>query len=328
MCTALSYVKDSLFFGRNMDIEYRFGEMAVITPREYCFDLKKEGVFKNRYAMIGMANVTDGYPLYAEACNEKGLCMAGLNFPFNAKYATEKNAYKFALAPYEIIPYVLGSCANLSEAKKALENTDIVGIDFKPSMPCAPLHWMISDAIGSIVVEYGEEGMKIYDNPYGVLTNNPPFPYHKENVRQYMNLRADYPEESFCKTAKLTSFGVGGGSVGLAGDWSSPSRFVRTVFCKENSLAYLNPDDALSCINEVFHILDSVAMPAGSVLTKDGKVDKTTYSCCIDAAQGAYYYKTYSNFRLNKVAMNEENKTGKTLCIFDLNETQDINSLN
>ena len=90
MCTALTYVKGSLFFGRNMDIEYRFGEKVVITPREYIFKFKREGDFKNCYALIGMANVTDDYPLYAEACNEKGLCMAGLNFPFNAKYAKEK----------------------------------------------------------------------------------------------------------------------------------------------------------------------------------------------------------------------------------------------
>lgn len=324
MCTALAYVKNSLFFGRNMDIEYRFGEKVVITPREYSFDLKKEDTYKNRYAIIGMANVTDDYPLYAEACNEKGLCMAGLNFPFNAKYAKEKNAYRFALAPYEIIPFVLGSCADLNEAEKALENTDIVGIDFKSTMPCAPLHWIIADQGGSIVVEYGEEGMKIYDNPYGVITNNPPFPYHTENVRQYMNLKAEYPEEGFCKSAKLTSFGVGGGAVGLAGDWTSPSRFVRAVFCKENSLAYSGAKESIDCVSEVFHILDSVAMPAGSVLTKDGKVDKTTYSCCIDAAQGAYYYKTYSNSRLNKVAMNDENKSGKTLCVFPLNEKQDI----
>lgn len=324
MCTALAYVKNTLYFGRNMDIEYRFGEKVVITPREYLFELKKEGAYKNRYAMIGMANVTDEYPLYAEACNEKGLCMAGLNFPASAKYAAEKKAYRFALAPYETIPYVLGSCANLSEAKKALENTDTVGIDFKPSMPCAPLHWMISDAGGSIVVEYGEEGMKIYDNPYGVITNNPPFPFHKENVRQYMNLKAEYPEDGFCKTAKLTSFGVGGGAVGLAGDWSSPSRFVRTVFCKENSLAYSGAKESGDCVTEVFHILDSAAMPSGSVLTKDGKVDKTTYSCCIDAKEGAYYYKTYSNFRLNKISLSEETECGKTLAIFELNETQDV----
>lgn len=328
MCTAFSYVKNSLYFGRNMDIEYRFGEKVVITPREYPFEFKKEGAYKNRYAIIGMANVTDSYPLYAEACNEKGLCMAGLNFPFNAAYASEKKENGKALAPYELIPYLLGSCESVSDVKKILADTDIVGIDFKPSMPCAPLHWIISDKQQSITVEYVRDGMKIYDNPYGVLTNNPPFPYHLDSVRQYINLSAQYPEEGFCKTSKLTSFGVGGGAVGLPGDWSSPSRFVRTVFCKENSLAYSGAKEGVDCILEVFHILDSMAMPAGSVLTKDGKVDKTTYSCCIDAAQGAYYYKTYSNSRLNKVAMNDSNKSGKTLCVFDLNETQDICSQN
>lgn len=328
MCTAFTYVKNNLYFGRNMDIEYRFGEKVVITPRGYSFALKKEGEYVNGYAMIGMANVTDGYPLYAEAANEKGLCMAGLNFPCNAVYKTEKVKDRLALAPYEIIPYILGKCQSVSEAKKILGETDIVGIDFIPSMPCAPLHWLVADKEQSIVVEYTKDGMNIYDNPLGVMTNNPPFSYHLYNIRQYTELSAKYPEESFCPSLKLTPFCVGGGALGLPGDSSSPSRFVRTVFCKESSLDNSQATDNISCVSEVFHILDNVAMPKGSVLTKEGKCDFTLYSCCIDTSQCAYYYKTYSNNRLNKVILDKHSAEGKSLVVFELNENQDINCQN
>ena len=176
MCTVISFVKDSLFFGRNMDIEYDFGQKIAVMPREFAFGTKRAGTLLKHYAMIGVARVEDGCPLYAEACNEKGLCMAGLNFPANAVYKDRGEKGQTELAPYELIPYVLGKCASVDEAEKLLSDVEVVGERFRPHLPLAPLHWIISDDKRNIVFECTSEGARIFDDPFGVLTNNPPFP--------------------------------------------------------------------------------------------------------------------------------------------------------
>lgn len=304
-----------------MDIEYTFGESVVITPRGFRFPLKRLGTLAVSHALIGMASVTEGYPLYAEAANEKGLCMAGLNFPRNAVYTPESEIKKKAVTPYELILYILGSCGNLSEAEELLTETEIADIPFSPSLPLAPLHWIVSDASGSIVIESTAEGLRIYDNPYGVLTNNPPFPFHRENIRQFLHLSAEFPENRLSTEHALYPFGQGAGAIGLPGDYSPASRFVKAFFCKTNSVCGDSED---SCTAQVFHILDSVAMVRGTVLTPDGKPDFTTYSCCINASKGIYYYKTYENSRVTEVALTKERKNSQKLLVFPLRTEPDL----
>ena len=321
MCTAFSFLKNSFYFGRNMDIEYTFGESVVITPRGFKLPLKRLGTLTVSHALIGMASITEGYPLYAEAANEKGLCMAGLNFPGNAAYTPESEIKKKAAAPYELILYILGICGNLSEAEELLTETEIADIPFSPSLPLAPLHWIVSDASGSIVIESTAEGLRIYDNPYGVLTNNPPFPFHRENIRQFLHLSAEFPENRLSTEHALYPFGQGAGAIGLPGDYSPASRFVKAFFCKTNSVCVDSED---SCTAQVFHILDSVAMVRGTVLTPDGKPDFTTYSCCINASKGIYYYKTYENSRVTEVALTKERKNSQKLLVFPLRTEPDL----
>lgn len=321
MCTAFTFYRKSFFFGRNMDIEYHFGEKIVITPRGFVIPTKRAGAIENHYAIIGMANVTDNYPLYAEAVNEKGLCMAGLNFPSNAKFKTPDEALKTAVTPYELIPYILGKCKNTDEARASLGYVDVVDIPFARSMPVAPLHWIISDKKSSIVVECMQDGMHIYDNPMGVLTNNPPFPFHTENLKQYLNLSPENKNNGFCNSVELSHFGQGMGAIGLPGDFSPASRFVKTFFCKENSVC--NEDDA-SCLSQVFHILDSVAMISGTVITPDKKTDTTIYSCCIDADKLVYYYKTYENNRIVAIEMTEDRMNQNSLIVFNTETKQNV----
>lgn len=317
MCTAFSFVRNTLYFGRNMDIEYDFGQKVVVTPRNFALKTKKCGTALLRFAMIGMANVTDGYPLYAEAANEKGLCMAGLNFPSNAVYVKENQLAKKGITPFEFIPYILGLCESVDDAKKELRQIQIADIPFSSSMPLAPLHWIICDRQKSIVVESTSAGLDFYDSAEGVITNNPTFAFHEQNIRQYMHLSAKNP----VGTGDKRAFCQGAGAVGLPGDFSSPSRFVKTVFCKENSHC---DNDTEACVSQVFHILDSVAMVKGSVITEQGADDVTTYSCCIDTANGDYYYKTYGNNRLTKVRMTNERMTANGLSVFELRKQQDV----
>ena len=119
MCTAVTYQTKDHYFGRNLDYEYSFGEVVTITPRNYTLHHRRLAPMEHHYAMIGMAVVASDYPLYFDATNEYGLSMAGLNFPYSCKYLQEE-PQKDNLAPFELIPWILGSCKTVAEAKKKL----------------------------------------------------------------------------------------------------------------------------------------------------------------------------------------------------------------
>lgn len=320
MCTCIEFKTKDNYFGRNLDLEYRFNEKVVITPRNYKFQLKNGTEIDTQHAMIGVATVIENYPLYAEAVNEKGLSMAGLYFPENAYFFNEDKE-KLNLTPYELIPYFLGQYATVAEIKDIILNLNITNIPFAENLPLTELHWMISDGQESIVIEQMKDGVKLYDNPIGVLTNNPPFNYHLENINNYINLTPYYGKNRFSDKIDLQQYGQGMGAIGLPGDTSPASRFVRAAFNKLNSVCN---DDEESSVTQFFHILDSVSMVRGSTITKEGKIDNTTYSCCINTSRGIYYYKTYTNNQITAIKMTEKEKAGKELTVYDLIEKQQI----
>ena len=321
MCTSIALNDGGFYFGRNLDLECGFGERVVITPRRFPFDFRRAGRMDSHYAMIGMASVQAGYPLYAEAANEKGLCIAGLNFPGNAYYPAEEAEGKANISPFELPAWVLGQCASVKEAQALLERTQLVHIDFSRELPLSPLHWHIADKDQSIVLEAMKDGMRIYDNPIGVLTNNPPFDFHLTNLRQYLSLTTAYPDSRFSEKADLKPFGVGQGAFGLPGDFSPASRFVKAAFLKLNSVSDSGEKNAVS---RFFHLLDAVAMPEGAVRTSGGQYEFTRYSSCIDAERGVFYYKTYENNQLTAVDMHRENLERNELIQYELRRSQQI----
>ena len=324
MCTCIDLKTKDYYFGRNLDLDERFGEKVVITPRNYKFDWKNGSTIFTKYAMIGMASVVQNYPLYAEAANERGLAMAGLYFPQNAYFFEPKDS-NLNLAPYELIPYFLGQYATVAEIKNNIKNLNITNIPFSKGLPIADLHWMISDGENCIVLEQMKDGLKIYDNPVGVLTNNPPFDYHLMNLNNYMNLTPNNKEKGFSNKINLQAYGQGMGAIGLPGDASPASRFIRAAFYKLNSIC---KEDEESSVTQFFHILDSVAMIQGATITKEGKYDITTYSCCINLSKGIYYYKTYTNNQITAIKMSEKEKLKTKLSIYELIENQQIKYVN
>lgn len=246
--------------------------------------------------------------------------MAGLNFPGNACYVPEQPG-KRNVTPYELIPWVLGQCADTEEARKLLETVSLLDIPFSEKLPLAPLHWMIADRNGSLVLEADQTGVHLYENPFGVLTNNPPFPYYLAHMGNYVNLQAEFPKGGLAEKMKLQPFGQGLGAVGLPGDFSPASRFVKAAFLKWNSQA---PEEELASVSQFFHILDGVAMVRGSVITPEGMPDITTYSCCVNADRGIYYYKTYDNSQIQAVSMEREDLAGTALRKFPLVTEQQI----
>lgn len=314
MCTGIAMKTRELYFGRNMDLEYSFNEKIAVTPRNYPLVFKKAEVQDRHAAIIGMASVVNGYPLYADAANEYGLCIAGLNFPDNAYYSPEILPDKINIAPYELPLFILGQCATVDEAVKLLERSNIADIPFSDKIPCATLHWLISDKKRSVTLECVKSGMKIYDNRVNVLANNPTFDFHETNLGNYLNLSAANTQNVFSEKAGVKPFGKGLGSVGLPGDPSSPSRFVKAAFMLLNSKC---PDTEEGSVMQFFHILDSVSVVNGSIALDSGEDYYTRYSCCINADRGVYYYKTYGCGRVCAVNMNNENLDSNTVITFE-----------
>ena len=296
MCTTIARGQ---YFGRNMDLDCGFGERIVITPRGYVFDFRKVAPMPRHYAMIGMAAVLEEYPLYADAVNEMGLCMAGLNFPGNAYYPDQMNTEKYNVSPFELIPWVLGQCANIAEAKALMDETHLISVPFSGSVPLTPLHWHIADKSGSVVLESTASGLCIYDDPVGVLTNNPPFDFHLVNLSHYANLNNQTPrDEAFAHMGTQVT-GMGLGAHGLPGDYSSASRFIKAAWLNR----FADMENENGAIAQMLHILSALSPVKGAVLTADGKSHYTTYTACMDAENGVYYYKTYFDTRLHAVKL-------------------------
>ncbi len=316
MCTAVTYKTKDHYFGRNLDLERSYGECVVTTPRNYEFHMRCVPSLNKHYAIIGMATVVDGYPLYYEATNETGLSMAGLNFPDNADYK-EYDEAKDNIAPFEFIPWILGQCVNLDEVMTLLNKINLVKINFSEKLPLTPLHWMISDSNRSITVECVKSGLRIYENPYGVLTNNPTYDYHIMNLNNYMGLHEGYAVNNLCQTETLKNYSLGLGAFGLPGDFSSTSRFVRAVFVKQKSRSGCTEKESVS---QFFHILASVAMPKGCVMTADGQYEYTRYSSCCNTKKGIFYYTTYDQSMITAVDMHSVNLDESEIYKYELVE--------
>ena len=261
MCTAVTYQTKDHYFGRNLDYELCFGEVVTITPRDYVFHLRRLPPMEHHFAMIGMAVIASDYPLYFDATNEYGLSMAGLNFPHSAKYMPE-HPEKENITPFELIPWILGMCKTVEEAKRKLSDANIVNISFNEAFPLTPLHWILADSKCSVVIEQTADGLNVYDNPIGVLTNEPPFPFHMMNLRNYRNVTVEETTGRFAPNTSLLAHSRGMGGLGLPGDLSSTSRFVKAAFTKINSVS---KDSESASISQVFHILGSVAQQQGCV---------------------------------------------------------------
>lgn len=326
MCTAATYKTKDCYFGRNLDFEFSYEETVTVTPRNYPFHFRKMGDMETHYAMIGMAFVQDNYPLYYDATNEKGLSMAGLMFAGNADYKPEMEG-KDNVSPFEFIPWILGQCANIQEVKALLERINLVAINFSEKLPLSPLHWLISDRESSITVESVKDGLKVYDNPVGILTNNPPFEMQMFHLNNFLGLSTESPQNCFSRELNLTTYSRGMGAMGLPGDLSSSSRFVKAAFTKMNSKS---GDSESESISQFFHILGSVEQQRGCVrvasgdVTGDDKYEITIYSSCCNVDKGIYYYTTYENSQITGVDMYKENLDGTGLVSYPLITGQQI----
>ena len=301
MCTAISYLANEHYFGRNLDVEFSLDENVVISPRRFPFFFRNGQQTKEHFAMIGIAHMEDQYPLYYDATNEKGLSIAALSFPEEAAYHSSKSGM-INLAPWELIPFVLGKCETAAQAKNLLCKVNLTAEMFRKDIPLTPLHFLIADEKEAFVAEPMEKGLYLIENPVGILTNSPPFDFQMQYLHLFMGLSNKPVENRFSKEIPFKEISRGMGALGLPGDLSSPSRFVRAAFTKFHSQT---GKSAEYNIRQFFHILGSVEQQKGCV-DLGGQLEFTAYSSCCDTRNGIYYYKTYDNFSIAGIDMRKE----------------------
>ena len=324
MCTAATYKTRDFYFGRTLDYEFSYGDEITITPRNYQFNFRNTESMNTHYAIIGMAYVAGNYPLYYDAINEKGLGIAGLNFVGNAAY-NKPVENKTNIAQFELIPWILGQCSTVKDAKALLDNINIIDTPFNAELPLAQLHWIISDKDEAITVESMADRLHIYDNPVGILTNNPPFNIQMFSLNNYMNLSPKNPENKFSDKLPLHPYSRGMGAIGLPGDLSSASRFAKAAFTKMNSVSGDSEEESVS---QFFHILGSVDQQRGCCEVHDGKYEITIYTSCCNLDKGIYYYTTYNNHQISAVDMHRENLDSDKLVRYPIILNQNINFQN
>ena len=314
MCTAATYKTKDFYFGRTLDYEFSYGDQITVTPRNYPFHFRHAGDRKSHYAIIGMAHVAGDYPLYYDAINEKGLGMAGLNFVGNAVYSDVRPGTE-NIAQFELIPWILSQCSSVTEVRELLARMNLVNTPFSEQFPLAQLHWIISDEKEAITIESMADGLHVYDNPVGVMTNNPPFPQQLFGLNNYRHLSPGQPENTFAKELPLQTYSRGMGALGLPGDLSSASRFVRVAFTKMNAKSGSSEAESVS---QFFHILGSVEQTRGCCLVGEDAYEITLYTSCCNAQKGIYYYTTYENHQITGVDMHRENLEGSMLVRYPL----------
>ncbi len=283
MCTAIAYYDNGLYFGRTLDHQFSYGEGEISIPVGFDFGFRRVENLQSIYGIRGIGITPNGYPLFFDGMNDQGLCMAGLNFSENCVYA-DSAKHKNGVASFELIPWVLSQNKSVSEAAEKICRTVILDLPFAEAMAPAPLHWMLADASGCIVIEQTSNGLKIIDNPIGILTNDPPFEWQAENLRRYINLTPNESEHGFSDTLPLSPIGLGSGTVGLPGDWSSPSRFVRAAFVRSNFI----PTGA-GAVKDFFTILSTVEQPSGICRLSNGTLERTLYKVCYDTNEARIF---------------------------------------
>ena len=310
MCTGVRFSDDkgNMYFGRNLDWSVGYGEKIVIAPKGYNYRYAFIGEAHPRFAVIGMGIIQENVPLYFDCGNEAGLAIAGLNFPGYAQYEPNAVDGKTNVAAYEFPLWVAMNFSTVDEVENALKNVAIVAKPINDKYPVSLLHWIIGDKNRSIVVEYTKDGLQIFHNDVDVLTNQPGYGWHQENLRNYLNLESPQPEKVTWGKAEMTAFGSGSLMRGLPGDYYSPSRFVRVAYLNTHYPVKSTEEENVS---RLFHTLAGVAMIDGAAAMASGDFEKTIYTGGFSTATNIYYYNTYEDPTIKKASLSD----------FDINST-------
>lgn len=326
MCTSLTLeTKDkNHFLARTMDFSLVLNPSVIMYPRNHQWNIyKSDQSIEVKYAFLGVGQkFSENYCAFADGVNEKGLSCASLYFPGYASYSDKKSNFLLNIAPYEIVPYLLSKCETIEDAIAEIKGVNLMNTSLEEMQLLPPLHWIVYDKSGGcIVIEPRESGLEIIKNPIGVMTNSPEIDWHLTNLRNYIGLNPFRQKDVTLANVTFKPISQGSGSFGLPGDFTSPSRFVKTVFAKHANMNCENETEGLS---NIFHILEGVTIPKGNVVTEYNRIDYTQYTACFNLDKVIIYYKTYDNSQIEAVSLLNENLNASGIKLWDMSFEQNI----
>lgn len=327
MCTSVTFLSETgdNFLARTMDFGFELKGRPVVIPRNQTFPSDVKGSeYHTKYSFVGTGRNLDNYIL-VDGVNEKGLSAAALYFSGEAQFAKESKEGEINIAPHEVLNWILGNADSCDDLSNLLATLNIVSAPVKLMGFSVPLHWIITDQSGdSYVLEVGQDGVNYMKNPVGVMTNSPDFGWHLKNLNNYTQLKpTPHPTRDY-DGYQVTSFGPGSGALGLPGDYTSVSRFIRTVFMRE----YTDQVSTEQTVTQLSHILNSVEIPKGVKIKKDGSEDYTQYRGYMDTQNLTYYMQPYDDQTIYKVALTEELMNKDQPTEFPIQEKQQFQELN
>lgn len=335
-CTGLKLIaKDgSIVHGRTLEFGIEVDISTAVIPRGYAFKgttPNGDGLaYTSKYGVVGA--VAFNNPALMDGLNEKGLAVGTFYFPTFAEYTpiTAENQSK-ALSPIEFPNWILTQFATIEEVKAALQNVVIAPTVVKAWGPTpAPFHYIVFDKTGkALVIEPLKGKLVTYDDRIGTFTNSPTFDWHTTNLRNYINLTPFNASPITLDGVTLKPFGQGSGMVGLPGDFTPPSRFVRAAIFSTTATPSENANEA---IFQLFHILNQFDIPVGAARAKEGDVvysDSTQLTCARDPQALKYYFRTYKDQDIKFVDLNKFDlnaKDVKMLKVSGENKATDVSS--
>ena len=283
--------------------------MYVVVPRnQELQSLTPSGMdglkFKTKHGFIGLA--VEQKEFMVEGINEKGLSAGLFYFPNYGKYPSfEESEKDKSLADFQVVSYVLAECSTVDEVKEALKKVRVINIDPRSST----VHWRFTEPSGrQIVLEIVNEVMHFYENPLGVLTNSPGLEWHLMNLNNYINLQpGNAPDHPF-GPLEMKNFGHGSGLLGLPGDFTPPSRFVRAAFFQ---LTAAQQPDAQRSVIQAFHLLNNFDIPVGTEMPW-GKVSvdmpsATQFTVASDTHNRMIFYRSMYNSNIRCIDLKSIN---------------------
>lgn len=311
-CTGIKLIaKDgSLVHGRTLEFGVIVDISAAVIPRGYSFKGTTPNgpglEYKSKYGVVGAMAYSD--PALLDGMNEKGLAVGTFYFPGYAGYSkiTSENQSK-ALSPVEFPNWILTQFATVEEVKAALNDVVISPTIIKAWGPTtAPFHYIVFDKAGNcLVIEPIDGKLVTYNNKLGTFTNSPTFDWHMTNLRNYLNLTPFNAQPVTINGVTLKPFGQGSGMVGMPGDFTPPSRFVRAAIFSTMAIPSENANEA---VFQMFHILNQFDIPIGAAKEKVGDVtysDSTQLTCARDPQSLKYYFRSYNNQDIQYIDLNQ-----------------------
>lgn len=318
MCTSITFQSGQMqnFLGRTLDFSYPIDPQIFVMPKGFTWKSVLDGsTFQDRYSFIAIGQQEDGALGFFDGVNENGFAAAALYFTGYAQYDTHpENSGKTPVSSLEFLHFLLGRCGSVEELKNNLKYLTVVGLPDPVTKTAAPLHWIATDRSGeSVVIEPAESGLRLFENPIGVLANSPGFEWHMTNLRNYMGVSPIQESEADWGSVALTPFGQAAGTRLLPGGYTSPERFVRTAFQKTH---VLRPQKKEETVVTCFHVMDSVTIPKGIVTTDRGTYDYTQYTAFLNTDTCEYFFKTYGGSAIETVGLWDHcSGSGSPVCL-------------